>query len=68
VSIRNAASIIVLATTGIVVAAGVLMWALDHDEYPNIWRALWWAIQTVTTVGYGDVTPQTPPDGSSVWR
>src|SRR5690349_14848387 len=30
----------------------------DGAEYPNIGRALWWAIQTVTTVGYGDVTPR----------
>jgi voltage-gated potassium channel len=31
---------------------------LDHSEYPNIWVGMWWAIQTVTTVGYGDVTPK----------
>ena len=31
---------------------------LDHDEYSNIWVGMWWALQTVTTVGYGDVTPQ----------
>jgi voltage-gated potassium channel len=45
----------------IVVIGALLMWALDHHEYPNIGRALWWAAQTVTTVGYGDVTPTSTP-------
>jgi voltage-gated potassium channel len=36
---------------------GVLMRVLDHKEYPNMGRALWFTVQTVTTVGYGDVTP-----------
>ena len=31
---------------------------LDHKEYPNVFIGIWWAIQTVTTVGYGDVTPR----------
>lgn len=57
VSVRNAANVIVTATALVVVASGVLMRALDHSEYPNIGRGLWWAMQTVTTVGYGDVTP-----------
>jgi voltage-gated potassium channel len=29
------------------------------DEFPNILSAFWWAIATLTTVGYGDVVPVT---------
>ena len=58
VSVRNAADVIVIATVMVVVAGGVLMRVLDRSEYPSVGRGLWWAIQTVTTVGYGDVTPE----------
>jgi hypothetical protein len=57
-SIRMAASVIVTATALVVVGGGVLIRVLDHSEYSNIWVGMWWSIQTVTTVGYGDVTPK----------
>jgi voltage-gated potassium channel Kch len=59
-SVRTAAGVIVTATTVVVVAGGVLMRLLDHAEYSNVWVGMWWALQTVTTVGYGDVTPKNP--------
>jgi voltage-gated potassium channel len=57
-SIRLAASVIVTATSIVVVGGGVLIRLVDHREYPNVWVGMWWALQTVTTVGYGDVTPK----------
>ena len=58
VSVRNAASVIVVATLVVVVAGGVGIRILDHHEYSSIWNGMWYMLQTVTTVGYGDVTPK----------
>ena len=40
------------------VVGGIVIRLLDHTEYSNVWVGMWWSIQTVTTVGYGDVTPR----------
>ena len=58
VSVTGAANFIVVVTAAVVILGGILMRVLDGEEYPNVWKGMWWALQTVTTVGYGDVTPQ----------
>jgi voltage-gated potassium channel len=57
-SVRGAVGVIVTATAVVVAGGGVAMRLLDHEEYSNVWVGMWWALQTVTTVGYGDVTPE----------
>lgn len=54
---RYAAYMIVAAWSLGVVVLGVVEWLVDHGTFDNVWLAVWWAIQTVTTVGYGDVVP-----------
>jgi voltage-gated potassium channel len=55
-SVRAAAGVIVAATASVVALSGIAMRLIDPSQYKNIWVGMWWAIQTVTTVGYGDVT------------
>lgn len=45
-----------LATAIIVVIFGVLVSGVDENIH-NFWDGIWWAVATVSTVGYGDVVP-----------
>jgi len=58
----RAARMIAEFTFVITIAGGSFAWLIDRDDFPTLGTGLWWAIQTVTTVGYGDVTP-THPEG-----
>jgi voltage-gated potassium channel len=54
---RGGAEVIAALTTIATIAFGLLMTVIDHKNFNTIWLGLWWAVQTVTTVGYGDHVP-----------
>ena len=53
----------VVILTGAVLLFASLLYAIEHDVQPDkfgtIPQAMWWAIVTLGTVGYGDVVPAT---------
>ena len=55
---RYAAYIIVVLWLAAVIIWGVAEHLLDKETFPTVWLGMWWALQTVTTVGYGDVVPE----------
>jgi voltage-gated potassium channel len=44
----------------IAVGFAAIMRVVDREDFPSFGLALWWAVSTVTTVGYGDVVPVEP--------
>jgi voltage-gated potassium channel Kch len=60
--IVNARSVTVglaLTFVGLALIGGVIIRFVDEENFPSVGLGIWWALQTVTTVGYGDVVPST---------
>ncbi|NBX92544.1 MAG: two pore domain potassium channel family protein [Proteobacteria bacterium] len=56
--------ILTVIGNGTIALAALLFYHLEHGSNPKVdsyLDALWWAVATVTTVGYGDILPQSVP-------
>jgi voltage-gated potassium channel Kch len=50
----------IVATVVIVLVGGLIVWVFDSRDFPDYGSAVWYTLQTVTTVGYGDKVPTGP--------
>ena len=59
---RRKIQVFLLSTLTIVVVVGALMYVIEGEEhgFTSIPVSIYWAVVTLTTVGYGDVAPETP--------
>jgi voltage-gated potassium channel len=62
VASRRKIFVFLLAVLLIVIIMGSMMYVIEGEEngFTSIPRSIYWSIVTLTTVGYGDISPQTP--------
>ncbi len=55
---RFAAAVIAAVWVIAIVVFGIVEHLVDPESFDNVWLGMWWATETVTTVGFGDVVPE----------
>jgi voltage-gated potassium channel len=58
---KGAWRVIAVVTVGVTVVGGLLVRLTDPSSISSVESGFWWSLQTVTTVGYGDVVPASIP-------
>jgi voltage-gated potassium channel len=56
---RRVFPFLALMTLLVALGAGFVVTIIDKEDFPDFGTAVWWAIVTLGTVGYGDVVPHT---------
>lgn len=56
-------TVFIFGVLSMVVIMGTILYLIEsptNEDFSNIPKSIYWAIVTITTVGYGDISPDTP--------